>query len=234
MPVEVQTERVKKQATPSKNALAKREKESFKKLKDLECFPEIDMRIKAGISLEEVARWMQEDVMAFTDIQSESLKRQLYRYKASLPPSEILKANEEPLFIRKAIEKMKRGIDEIEELEKLYLFQLRRISMDGQTEQKINKLFKSTNKEIELATTLLEKIVKIKMELGILDKQPQRLEVGGIVGHVPIQLDQMDERTADKTMTRMGLVASRVFKSIEKLSLEENENVIDAECETIT
>ena len=72
------------------------------------------------------------------DIKRESLVRKLYRYKSSLPPAEIVK--EPPVYVQKAIEKMTRGVNEIEELEKLYLLQLKRISIDAETESKINKL----------------------------------------------------------------------------------------------
>lgn len=220
MAIEVPTTKVKKDL-PRKKGNSKPKKDGFRRFKQLECFDEMDMRIKAGISLDEVARWLQDDMFQCTDIQHESLKRQLYRYKASLPPAELLKAHEEPLFVRKAIEKMKRGIDEIEELEKLYLFQLRRISKDGETEDKINKLFKGTNKEIELATTLLEKMVKLKMELGLLDKQPEKMQFDGLIGHVPVEMPGEDPRDVDKKMTRMGLIASKLFKAVETMSTEE-------------
>ena len=207
----------------------------FKRLKELECFPQIEGKVKAGISLDEVARWIQEDLFQLTDIQRESVKRQLYRYKATLPAGELLQATGEPLWVRKAIEKMERGIDELEELEKLYLLQLRRISGDAETEAKIGKLFKGTNKEIQLATELLEKRLKLKMDLGILDRQPSKMQIDGIIGHIPLDIPEgMDERSADKTMTRMGLLAGKLMKAVENIDTEEyDDDVIDAECEEV-
>jgi hypothetical protein len=241
MAVEVESTKVQKiqNRTPRKRVGRKKDSDSgFKRIKELDCFDEVDARIKAGISPDEVARWLQEDMFQLGDIQRDSVRRQLYRFKASLPPAELLKAIEEPLFIKKAIDKMRRGINEIDELEKLYLFQLRRISKDAETEDKINKLFKGTNKEIQLATELLEKMVKLKMELGLLDRQPDRLQVGGMVAHFPVsspaQLEGMDDKSVDKTMTRMGLIASKLFKAIENVSTEDNQNqVIDVECEEV-
>jgi len=207
--------------------------EKFEKLKSLPCFVELDAKIKAGISIEEIARWLQEDMFQMTDIQMDSLKRQLYRYKSSLPPAELMNAAEDQPYVRKAVEKMKRGVNEIEELEKLYLFQLQRISRDAETEQKINKLFKSTNKEIELATNMLEKIVRLKMELGVLTKSPDQLQVAGMIGHMPVVPDKLqNDESADKTMTRMGLIASRLFKAVEDITVED-ENIVDAECEEV-
>jgi hypothetical protein len=222
MAIEVNSEKVKKETPVKKRKSRKQIDSGFKRLKELDCFPEIEAKIKAGVSPDEVARWLQEDMFQLGDIQRESAKRQLYRYKASLPPSELLKATEEPLFIRKAIEKMKRGIDEFDEMEKLYLLQIQRISRDTETEFKINKLFKGTNREIQLATDLLEKMVKLKMELGILDKQPTKMQIDGIVGHIPVEVPEgMDERSADKAMTRMGLMASKLFKAIENMSTDD-------------
>ena len=68
--------------------------------------------------------------------------------------------------MKKAIEKLKRGVNEIEELEHLYLFQLKRISIDAETEEKINKLFSGTAREIQLAADLLTRMLDKKMELG--------------------------------------------------------------------
>lgn len=221
MAIEVVGEKVKKEP-PKKRKSRKQPDSGFKRLKDLECFPEVEAKIKAGVSPDEVARWLQEDMFQLGDIQRESVKRQLYRYKASLPPSELLKATPEPMWVTKAIEKMKRGINELEELEKLYLLQLQRISRDAETEAKINKLFKGTNKEIQLATDLLEMMLKLKMELGILDKQPSKMLIDGIVGHIPVDFPvEMDAKEADKSMTRMGLIASKLFKAIEKYPTDE-------------
>jgi len=177
---------------------------------------------KAGVAPEEVARWLQEDVLQFTDIQRDSLKRQLYRYKAALPAHELLKATEEPLWIKTAIDKMRRGINELEELEKMYLLQQRRINIDAQTEDKINKLFKGTNKEIELATTLLEKMIKLKIELGILDSQPSRIQFDGIMGTVPVELDRegATESETDSMRLRLGLLSAKLVKAMSDFNPE--------------
>jgi hypothetical protein len=196
--------------------------DGFKKLKSSPHFPEIEIRIKAGVAPEEVARWLQEDVLQYTDIQRDSLKRQLYRYKAALPAHELLKATEEPLWIKTAIDKMRRGINELEELEKMYLLQQRRINIDAQTEDKINKLFKGTNKEIELATSLLEKMIKLKIELGILDSQPSRIQFDGIMGTVPVELGQegATESEADSMRLRLGLLSAKLVKSLSDFNPE--------------
>lgn len=236
MAVKVETTKFKKPSSPKKKKVTK-DDGGFRKIRSLECFDELDGRIKAGISPDEVARWLQEDMLQMTDIQRESLRRQLYRYKSELPPSEIIKGHEEPLFIRKAIQKMNRGINELDELEKMYLFQLRRISKDAETEDKINKLFKSTSKEIELATDILEKMINLKMELGLLNRQPNKTQVEGLIGHIPLPdlpKHLENDQDADKTMTRMGLLANKLFKAVSTMSTEqEDESIVDVECEEV-
>ncbi len=226
-----------------KNYIPKKKKDKpkddggFKKLKGLDCFDEVDAKIKAGVSPDEVARWLQEDLLQMTEIQRESLRRQLYRYKAELPASELIKGREEPLFIRKAIEKMNRGINELDELEKLYLYQLKRISKNAETEDKLSIMLKGTSKEIQLATDMLEKMIELKMELGLVNRQPQKTQVEGLIGHMPLpnMPEQLEnDQDADKTMTRMGLLANKLFKAVEHISTEEeDENVVDAECEEV-
>ena len=65
---------------------------AFKRLRGLYCFDEMDKKVKAGVSVEEVARWLQEDLMQLPEVKRETLVRQLYRYKASLPPGQIVTA----------------------------------------------------------------------------------------------------------------------------------------------
>ena len=173
-------------------AKKKAKSHAFKDLKAMPCFDEFDKKVKAGIALEEVGRWLQEDMFQQMDIKRDSLVRKLYRYKSSLPPAEIVK--EPPIYVQKAIEKMTRGVNEIEELEKLYLLQLRRISIDADTESKINKLFSSTGGEIKIAADLLNSMMEKKMELGILSKAPEQLEVTGNFGVSNLLSEDTDNR----------------------------------------
>ncbi len=174
---------------------------AFKRLRGLYCFDEMDKKVKAGISVEEVARWLQEDLMQLPEVKRETLVRQLYRYKASLPPGQIVTAP--PLYLKRAIEKLRRGVNELEELEHLYLFQLKRISIDAETEEKINKLFSGTGREIQLAADLLTRMMDKKMELGLMDKQPEKLEISG-------GMQVTGDSTDEDTRHRLGLAAGKL------------------------
>lgn len=188
----------------------KSSKSAFKDLRAMPCYKEMSEKIKADIAVEDVAKWLQEDMFQQLDIKRESLVRKLYRYKASLPPAEIVK--EPPLYVQKAVEKLKRGVNELEEMEKLYLLQLKRISMDAETEERINKLFSTTSNEIRLAVDILNRMVETKMELGIMDKAPERLDVSGSFGVVPLVTDQTDE----ETRVKMGILAGKVVQAMSR------------------
>lgn len=204
-------------------AKKKAKSHAFKDLKAMPCFDEFDKKVKAGIALEEVGRWLQEDMFQQMDIKRESLVRKLYRYKSSLPPAEIVK--EPPVYVQKAIEKMTRGVNEIEELEKLYLLQLKRISIDAETESKINKLFSSTGGEIKIAADLLNSMMEKKMELGILSKAPEQLEVTGNFGVSNL----LSEDTDEQTKAKIGLLAGKMLQVMSKFMDEQKKNEQDEE-----
>lgn len=199
-------------------AKKKAKSHAFKDLKAMPCFDEFDKKVKAGIALEEVGRWLQEDMFQQMDIKRDSLVRKLYRYKSSLPPADIVK--EPPIYVQKAIEKMTRGVNEIEELEKLYLLQLRRISIDADTESKINKLFSSTGGEIKIAADLLNSMMEKKMELGILSKAPEQLEVTGNFGVSNL----LSEDTDEQTKAKIGLLAGKMLQVMSKFMDEQEKN----------
>lgn len=204
-------------------ARKKAKSHAFKDLKAMPCFDEFDKKVKAGIALEEIGRWLQEDMFQQMDIKRESLVRKLYRYKASLPPASIVK--EPPVYVQKAIEKMTRGVNEIEELEKLYLLQLKRISIDAETEAKINKLFNSTGGEIKIAADLLNSMMEKKMELGILSKAPEQLEVTGNFGVSNL----LSEDTDEQTKAKIGLLAGKMLQVMSKFIDEQEKNEQDEE-----
>jgi hypothetical protein len=199
-------------------AKKKAKSHAFKDLKAMPCFDEFDKKVKAGIALEEVGRWLQEDMFQQMDIKRDSLVRKLYRYKSSLPPADIVK--EPPIYVQKAIEKMTRGVNEIDELEKLYLLQLRRISIDADTESKINKLFSSTGGEIKIAADLLNSMMEKKMELGILSKAPEQLEVTGNFGVSNL----LSEDTDEQTKAKIGLLAGKMLQVMSKFMDEQEKN----------
>lgn len=213
--------------TPSTKGSKVTLKKKFPKLFGLRCWEMAQEKIKAGVALEEVARWIQEDMLEYGDSKRESLSRQLYRFKSELPESEIVR--EKPTYVDEATSKMRRGINELEELEKLYLLQLKRISLDASTEERINKLFKTTNREIELAQSLLVKRLEMKQKMGLVDTIPQAFDVtqrsmnANVNVSVPVENGLDDERKM-----KLGVVAEKLISGLIRSSDEELKQAADS------
>ena len=69
------------QRESSKKGKQKELKKKFPKLFNLRCWEKAQEKIKAGIAVEEVARWIQEEMLEYRDAKRESLVRALYRFK---------------------------------------------------------------------------------------------------------------------------------------------------------
>lgn len=207
---------------------------AFEKLRALRCFPEVDKKIRAGIPCENIAEWIQEDQGEYTDVKRESLVRQLYRYKESIPGDEL--ETPDGLYVRKKIENLKRGVNEAAELEKLYLLQLSRISMMVQTEDKIKFIQKGTRGEIEAARQILLDLAKLKIELGVYSRQPFTIQ-----GQVDHTISRKIEELPPERRREMGRVAQELLSGLKGLlesgedtqTLPSGEEVQEAEYELI-
>ena len=190
-------------------------KGDFQTLKELPYFDEIDSRIKANISVSAIARWIQEDRGGRLDVTRKGLENQLFRYKRNLPPGAVME--KAPLFFQKHIEKLERGFDEIEELENLYLLQLKRMDIDVELETDIGKLFSSTRSEIQLASSLLNQIIEKKVQLGLVSHEPQKISLSGNVGMFALhkQADNDEGEGVDEDLQmRLGLAAGKLLDAL--------------------
>jgi len=199
----------------------------FPKLYTLRCWEMAETKIKAGIALEEVTRWIQDDMFEYMEVKKESLTRTLYRFKSALInlyPDEVVQSV--PNEVEKQIENMKRGVNELDELEKLYLLQLKRIGMDVATETKINKLFKTTALEIRVAQDLLAKRMEIKMKMGIVptvSELPQGTRQQ--TGSLPMTTDSL--QIDDEQRLKLGVVAEKIMSAFTSASDREVREVIN-------
>ena len=199
--------------------MAKRRKftrnDAYALLKELPYFEEIDRRIKANISISRIAKWIQEDRGGRVDVTRKSLEKQLFRYKRDLLPGEVM--DKAPLFFQKHIEKLDHGFDEIEELENLYLLQLKRIDMNIVTEVKDGKLLSGTRAEIKLAVDILDKIIECKVKLGLLDHEPQKISFTGGLGVLALDGDEEEEDAeSEERRLRLGLAAGKLLDALTK------------------
>lgn len=148
----------------------------FLKLKSLDCFKEVHGRILDGWQVAEVAKMVQEERGEYTDATRGTLTTLLHEYRNSLPKGTLIRQTL-PKVLHKAAEEVKAGVNELDELEKLYLMQMERIKIDVGTEKKIGKLFGTTGREIREAREILEARAKLKMDLGLDQRSLGTIEV---------------------------------------------------------
>jgi hypothetical protein len=176
---------------------------SFSRLKELKCFKDVHQRLVDGWPLSEVARYIQQDCKEYTDISKEGLISTLSKYRQTIPALEIAKKELSPVTVQK-VEEVHKGLDELKALEDLFRVQLDRIAMDHKLEKQIGKSLNTLGNEIRVAKEIIEASAKLKMELGINDKQLGTLnvDVGGAVVHADVSnpavkkiLDDPQKRT---------------------------------------
>jgi|ADurb_Cas_01_Slu_FD_contig_101_482553_length_2965_multi_6_in_0_out_0_1 hypothetical protein len=190
-------------------------------LRDFRCFNIVKQKIKDGVALEEIVRWIQTEAREGEHLSRHQLLQELKEVRNSIPYRQLQMAP--PPYMVKTIEKMSRNIDELRELENLYLLQVQRISRDAETEEKINKLFSGTYKEIDLAKDILATMAKIKMEMGILTKDPLKVEITGGLNIGQPALDP-------QTQAKLGLAAEKLVQALAATTTGE---VIDVEARTL-
>ena len=107
-----------------------------------------------------------------------------------------------------------RGINEIEEMERLLLIQLKRIALVA--EVKDGKLLSVTNAEIKLAADILDKIIEWRVKLGLLDHEPQQISITGGRGVLGLYGDEEEKNAGidEGLQMRMGLAARELLNAL--------------------
>jgi hypothetical protein len=171
---------------------------AHERLKNCPAFPEIDDKVKAGVTLEKVAADLQEQGY-FTDVQESSVVRMLYRYKESLAATQLVKYAMPP-HMHKKLQKTENQLDELDELQKLARLQIQRIDASYEQEKNLHFPIKSLDGMIQTAQGLVLASAKLKMDLGIYDKAAEKVELQAQVTQNH-RLDEM-EPTERKSLGR--------------------------------
>ena len=80
-------------APRSKSRIRPRSRETkFSRLLALKCFPEVHARLVEGWTLTAVANFIQGDRKEYDDVSRQSLETILSEYRSSLPPAEVVQA----------------------------------------------------------------------------------------------------------------------------------------------
>ncbi len=194
----------------------------IEKFRSLSFFQEFDKRVRQGISSHRIAKWLQKEMCEFTNIKPSSLEVYIRAYKASLPPCTVEIAK--PRYIDTMLEKMEGGIDELEELESLYLIQMQRVSAFVESEANSNTVYPRTHKELQVAADLLKTRVNLKLELGISKKSPYEVNVNS--NNNSLLGAYCDDLEEEKKM-KMSLFAGNVLNFLSQVDLSKNLNITE-------
>ena len=144
-------------------------------LRKLACFPEIHKRlIQEGQSLRTVRSWLREERL-LPELSDENLLKQLQDYRTSVPAAE--KAKPLNIVVERAAEEIRKGLDELAEMERLYVLQMERIDIDFKNEKNIKKLLPTMTQEIRTAREILSASAQLKMDLGLDERHLGKVDV---------------------------------------------------------
>jgi len=148
----------------------------FAKLRSLKCFEEVHQQLREGQPPMVVAKFIQEDREEYQEVERATLVAALRYYRSTIPPGELVEQRL-PAAFNTAAKKLRKGVDEVKELEWLSLFQKRRLRIDGETEKKINKLLPTMTQEVRAHVEVLRTLASVKMDLGVNKRHLGSLEV---------------------------------------------------------
>lgn len=151
-------------------------KPGFPTIRNLKCFKELHKKlVEEGMPLKTAARWVQEERNELTSMSFETAVKALHEYRASIPAAQRAK----PLnkMFQNAVDEVREGLDELQEMTRLYKVQMQRIEIDFQTEKNIRKLLPTMSQEIRTAREILSASAQLKMDLGINERHLGTMDV---------------------------------------------------------
>jgi hypothetical protein len=147
------------------------EEHPFRKLK---CSDEVHRMIEDGVPCTRIAEYIHQQG-EMLDVKRQTLARRLWDYKKKLPSYMVGKRMS--MMVANAVDRIREEVTEIEELEELLKIQKNRIEIDYKNEKLINKLLPTTGNEILIAAKIIDLKSRLKMDVGIYNKEPEKIEV---------------------------------------------------------
>jgi hypothetical protein len=151
--------------------------DKHKRIKSLECFTEVHEMVITGWALGDIAKHIQQLKGESDDITEDALIFSLGEYRKDLPPG-VLVQKTLPAVFTQAVTQLNDGLDALEEMEKLYRIQMKRVNIDHAMEVQIGKLLPNMTAEIRMARDILESYAEMEMDLGLVERRLGRVDVG--------------------------------------------------------
>jgi tetratricopeptide (TPR) repeat protein len=190
------------------------EHKKFEPLRELYFYHEIHERLAKGWPASKVALLIHEERGALDTIKRGPLVSLLREYQKAIPPAEKVE-HVAPSTHLEAVAQVQQGIDVLEELQKIYELQMKRIDIAYQGEQEALELNSNTHKEIKEARATLETYHNVQADLGLVQRNLGQLEVNSRVHQVNMIVNQHGEDAGAVVSQKRGV--SRVLKTFDKL-----------------
>ena len=213
------------------------DREWYKTIRRLDCYEGIYERLCLNYKLTAVADWVQQEQGEATHIKRESLVKMLAGLRQQIPDADLLGARPLSVDHTRAVERMKEGLNVLEELEKLYRIQTARIAIDVKNEQNINKLMKGLTGEMKEARELLQAYHQVQADLGLIEKHLGKLQVENTTTNVSLSAHLEGRTDAEGAAEALDAVTSKpknvnnvlnVFEKVLALSAMDDEELEEA------
>lgn len=164
--VEEKKERTKSEPRHVTKKPSRGSRDRYKRLKSLNCFPEVNGMLKEGRSPNDVARFIQEQRGEYDDIKHDTLMRILQKYREEIPPAQLI-APQRPKVVFDAQDRFDDGVRELERLDELYNLQMERVYEAREREKTFPFLIDNLRENIDQAVKIVHEMHDVKMDLGI-------------------------------------------------------------------
>lgn len=165
------------------------------------------------------ARMIQQEFKLLLDMKESSLGRTLMRWRDEVLviPKALQAAVKEDHILKKKLAVIAEAqMDVVTELEQLTRIQLERIKELREKEKQLKMPFNWVSKEMEVASTLLDKVLKAQFDTGVLEYR------GPVRGGFGVKVD-----TPDGTTVQVGLGLNEAFHDAHKALESVNSPVVD-------
>lgn len=206
--------------------------EKLSKLEKLSCFPQVKNMLEQGISIKDVALFIQEDAKEYLDASRGSVQSALYRYVESKSDSFI--REQVPLPHLGLQQKNIPDMDAINVCNLGLAIQLDRIYIDYTTEKKIKKTINSNTHSLRVLNDLLK--TKSLLEQRELEKSRELVKAGSLANS-GINLDDIPRLKANYAAKFGDAIANivfdpgsrrRIINALEKVKRGSNADFIEA------
>jgi len=211
--------------TPATNSVRRPQLvKSPPKLTRIKCWPEVESRLKAGITPSVIAKYIQEDCQEYLHIDHDSLTSVLSWYRRNKIPAGEIAQHHLPEFAAKALAKLEAGINEVTELHKMHALNSVRLETAMEQEASMGFLNPNVTNAMKLSQSLLQTSAEIKVNMGIPleDTQSQK---DSVLQNVGSQVSEVLKNNASRNKLLDILKRAKKLKNLNGDDLEQATSV---------